>query len=191
MATKCSVDNCPQDSRTRGWCKPHYDAWYRHGDPLAYRGDRSHLSIWQKIQEIGWTRTASGCLEYNGYRNELGYGQFREQHTNALLRVHRVVYGMLVAPLSAEDKVLHRCDNPPCSEPTHLLKGTQADNIHDMMAKGRNYKADWLACPNGHPYPEDRPASISSNRCKQCARDRNRRYHERKRVVYGGEMAVS
>jgi hypothetical protein len=33
--------------------------------------------------------------------------------------------------------VLHHCDVRDCYEITHLFTGTQADNIHDMWAKGR------------------------------------------------------
>ena len=34
--------------------------------------------------------------------------------------------------------VLHHCDNPLCVRPEHLFIGTQADNIQDMMIKGRD-----------------------------------------------------
>jgi hypothetical protein len=54
---------------------------------------------------------------------------------------HRLAHPVALELHSGEPadgrKCLHSCDNPPCCNPSHLLWGTQADNIKDMDAKGR------------------------------------------------------
>lgn len=32
---KCSIPDCPRPRAARGWCRPHWKRWSRHGDPLA------------------------------------------------------------------------------------------------------------------------------------------------------------
>lgn len=36
----------------------------------------------------------------------------------------------------------HTCDTPPCVNPAHLLDGTNADNAHDAVARGRMASGD-------------------------------------------------
>ncbi len=75
------------------------------------------------------------CLVWQGARDAHGYGMIGTEHRTTS-RVHRLIYAEEVGPVG-NLHVLHRCDNPPCCEPTHLWLGTPLDNARDRAAKGR------------------------------------------------------
>lgn len=70
------------------------------------------------------------------------YGRMRSSDGERLVPAHRVAYELLVGPIPSGLRVLHRCDNPPCCNPAHLLVGTQAENMNDMRTKGRAASGD-------------------------------------------------
>ena len=45
--------------------------------------------------------------------------------------------------------VRHTCDNPRCINPAHLVGGTQADNMQDMLRRGRAGDCRNLGTANG------------------------------------------
>lgn len=88
--------------------------------------------FWQRVEKT------DGCWRWTGPLHAFGYGLIWRGGNN--VGAHRISWEIHVGPIPDGLFVLHRCDNPPCVRPDHLFLGTQADNIHDMVAKGRNYR---------------------------------------------------
>lgn len=94
--------------------------------PKIVRATRPLLErLWEKVDKRG----ADECWEWQGTRLPRGYGQIDKRY------VHRIVAGA-----KKGEVVRHTCDNPPCCNPRHLVKGTQKENLADMVAKGRSNK---------------------------------------------------
>lgn len=78
------------------------------------------------------------CIEHSQKGDSFGYG--RRSIAGKLYRTHRVVYcehyGVSLDSIRGS-VVRHVCDNPRCINPTHLVLGTQLDNIQDRVDRGR------------------------------------------------------
>jgi hypothetical protein len=92
-------------------------------------------------------KTATGCILWAGGTNRKGYGQLGSGGKYApVIGAHRASYELFVGHIPDDLHVLHRCDNPPCVNPTHLFLGTNADNKADSVAKGRHRKGERPTC---------------------------------------------
>ncbi|WP_098020854.1 HNH endonuclease signature motif containing protein [Orrella dioscoreae] len=82
---------------------------------------------------------SSPCIEWTGRRDDCGYG--RVQAGGRSVGAHRLAYvranGLFLDDIKGL-VVMHKCDNPCCHNPDHLLLGTKGDNNRDRAAKGRN-----------------------------------------------------
>lgn len=91
------------------------------------------------------------CKLWTGYTDDGGYGTRRSD--GKVQKVHRLAWIEANGPVPPETPlVLHHCDVRHCYEIEHLWVGTHADNMADMIAKGRAREQKKTRCPNGHPY---------------------------------------
>lgn len=97
--------------------------------------------FWNKV-DIGlpnecWNWTAS----LNVPDPKIGYGKFNVSNIDGrrlkTFVAHRLAYELAFGEFDQSANVLHRCDNHLCCNPDHLFLGSQLDNVHDMIAKGR------------------------------------------------------
>lgn len=67
-----------------------------------------------------------------------GYGIFGIIGKKQNILAHRFSYSLFKGEIPKGYFVLHKCDNPECSRPSHLFLGTQEDNMKDMKRKNRS-----------------------------------------------------
>jgi hypothetical protein len=139
----CSVDGCTRSRAQNGnkECQTHARrrrATGDYGGPISEQRPRG-LGPWESVEWYGWTVTESGCWEFDGNRTGDGYGSvyiegsMRPAHRISYEHHHGLLGGLLVR---------HKCDNPPCVNPDHLEPGTNAENMADMVARGRSSRGE-------------------------------------------------
>jgi len=95
------------------------------------RADRRRF--WSKVDKSGGRKA---CWPWLAGRNRAGYGRFRLP--TSIVFAHRwALEEKLKRPIHKGLHSLHKCDNPPCCNPTHLHEGTQAENNREMALRGR------------------------------------------------------
>lgn len=80
-------------------------------------------------------------MEFGGSERVQGYGciemRGRTSRSHRRVLAHRAAYAMTWGTCPGDVALLHSYDNPVCVNPTHLEPGTQAENVADMISKGR------------------------------------------------------
>jgi HNH endonuclease len=111
--------------------------------------------ILKTLDERFWSKVRKGpdCWLWFGSCDPRGYGRLGKPYGAdgvAYIPAHRLSWLLHYGPIPEGLGVLHRCDIRECVRPDHLFLGTNAVNMADKVAKGRQARgqtAVWTRFP--------------------------------------------
>ena len=133
-----------------------------------------HETFWDRVEKHVII-DEKGCHLFTGCLNHDGYGRIGKDGKNVY--VHREVFRKHNPEIEMTGVIMHSCDTPNCVNPEHLKHGTVADNIADMVAKGRRVTVKGSNQPDAKLHEDDIPAirlRLQTNEsCTTIGRDYN------------------
>lgn len=97
---------------------------------------------WDELLERFWKRVLmwgpDDCWHWMGRMNPDGYGSITVAGT--AMGAHIVAFWSKNEDAPDRGVVRHTCDNRGCVNPRHLIAGTHADNMQDMVERGRSVR---------------------------------------------------
>ncbi|MEU0831252.1 HNH endonuclease signature motif containing protein [Streptomyces sp. NPDC005969] len=170
---ECTIEGCGGSLKASGLCNKHYLRLKRHGSPRGggpqrYPNDQERL--WSQVERT------PGCWLWTGSTTQ-GYGYVQWQ--GARRRVHRVVYELLVGPITEGTELDHLCRIRHCCNPAHLEAVTRrVNNARGLSPTAKNRRK--THCPAGHEYDIrlERRGGVE-RRCSRCEKAKRRARTER------------
>lgn len=177
----CAI--CGATHYAKGWCKPHYNRWWRYGDP-------NHIPHRPTADERFWSKVnkTSTCWLWTG-QSRSGYGLFSWGSRDTLSSecAHRHAYRLIKGSIPDGMVLDHLCRIPLCVNPDHLEPVTLGENVLRGIGTSAINKRK-THCVNGHEFtPENTRIGRTGHRaCRACDRA-----NARKRLKENGPRPVS
>lgn len=135
--------------------------------------------FWSKVEK------GDGCWLWTGAIATTGYGVIRAPRpSGVLIGAHRYSLLLHTGPVDSRLQALHHCDVRACVRPDHLYWGDHAQNMRDMVERGRTNPKDRgkPACIHGHAFDEAN-TYVDKRGFRHCRKCALARYHARKSTV--------
>lgn len=134
-----------------------------------WRDERLPARFWSKVKQV-----PSGCWEWTAARSH-GYGAYsiNAKHVSA----HRTSYLTLVGPIPEGLELDHLCRNRACVNPAHLEPVTsQVNTLRGESPSAQ--QARQTHCQAGHEFtPANTRLSKGHRYCRECGREATRKAH--------------
>ena len=137
--------------------------------------------FWAKVDKPDNKKAT--CWTWAGYVDKAGYGVFRYKNKN--MAAHRASYLINNGEIGEGLVIRHTCDNPQCVRPSHLIPGTQLENMLDKVERDRAGRGVIKSthCPKGHEYADPEHYYLNGHKqgCRTCRNERSKLYAAAKR----------
>jgi len=145
------------------------------------------------IEERFWAKVIvlcpDDCWEWAAAKNAKGYGVIG--NGKRLILAHRLSYEIHSKSIIPPKKlILHKCNNPSCVNPSHLIVGDHSLNqlmayrdgltpVHTpKVRRGKDHpNGAKTHCIRGHRFIEESEFG-KHRRCKECSKERTRKHRQ-------------
>lgn len=150
---------------------------------------RVYTPLERLLRFVDRNHVGTGCWEWTGSTNGVGYGQLGKGEVMGTRYAHRIAWMLFVGAIPEGADLDHLCRNRGCVNPAHLEPVTRAENLRRGDTNGA--KKRLTHCPKGHPYdgenlylPPARGRHVHGGReCRACRVARDKARHARQRRV--------
>ncbi len=106
---------------------------------------QSTKTLAERIHEKAIPEPNTGCWLWTGQVDQFGYGTIAVRGRTK--KAHRLAWEVAFGPLPKIGGhhgavIRHRCNQPCCVNPHHLMVGSQRDNLRDMSEAGRSTRGE-------------------------------------------------